>query len=216
VNVIGFGPTLYFRPFFDVPKIPLYLYAHGVVGTGWFVLVLAQALLIGRRRFRVHRQLGWFGVCLAAVVLALGVYTSTNLVPRHAALGAVGDADVRLYGFVTQGDLASFVNFPTLLALAIVFRRSVDVHMRLMLLAALSILGPAAARIASWFGEIPNPVIPVVLFGFLARMVIHDFRSRGRFHPATTFGALWLVVVALVLRLSGIAPAIVAHRLGHV
>jgi len=55
-----------------------------------------------------------------------------------------------------------------------------------------------------------------VLFGFLACMLIHDLRSRGRLHPATVLGTLLLVVVALVLRLSGIGPAIVAHRLGHV
>ena len=217
VNVVGFVPTLYFRPFFDVPTIPFYLYAHGVVGTAWFVLVLAQALLIDNRLLRTHRALGWLGVCLAAIVLALGVYTSTNMVPRHSALGAVSEADVRLYGFVTSGDLAGFINFPTFIALALAFRRrSMDVHMRLMLLATLSILGPAVSRIASWFGEIPNPIIPVVMLGFVAFLAIHDLRSRGRLHPATVLGVLFMVAVSLGVRLSGIASAIVAHRLGHV
>ena len=215
VNVIGFGPTLYLRAAFDVPKIPFYLYAHGAVGTAWFVLVIAQARLIGTRQVRKHRKLGWLGVGLAALLLMLGVYTSTHMVSRNAALGAVSEADIRLYGVVTSADLAGFIIIPTLIALAILFRRRIDVHMRLMLLATLEMLGPATTRIASWFGEIPNPVIPIVLLGFVAAMGIHDVRARGRVHPATALGTLFLLAVILGVRLSGVGPAIVAHRLAH-
>lgn len=65
VNFVGFGPTFFLRPFFDVPQIPLYLYLHGVLGTAWFALVVTQALLIANRQFTRHRQLGWFGLGLA-------------------------------------------------------------------------------------------------------------------------------------------------------
>jgi hypothetical protein len=39
INLIGFGPTLYLRPLFDVPPIPLYLHIHGILGTAWFALL---------------------------------------------------------------------------------------------------------------------------------------------------------------------------------
>src|SRR5262245_13851611 len=126
VNFAGFAPTFFLRPYFDVPRIPLYLYVHGVVGTAWFALVVAQALLIANRRFARHRQLGWLGVGLAVVVLALGVYTSTHMVPRNAAAHALSEQDIALYETVTAADLAGFIVFPTLVALAIVFRRRPD------------------------------------------------------------------------------------------
>ena len=58
VNFAGFVPTLFLRPFFDVPPIPFYLYLHGIVGTAWFALVVIQAVLIANRQFTRHRQPG--------------------------------------------------------------------------------------------------------------------------------------------------------------
>ncbi len=110
VNFVGFVPTFFLRPFFDVPQIPLYLYLHGVVGTAWFALVVIQAVLIANRQFTRHRQLGWLGVGLGAVLIGLGVYTSTHMVPRNAAAHTLSAADIELYGLVTAADLAGFVD----------------------------------------------------------------------------------------------------------
>jgi len=83
INLIGFGPTLYFRQLFDAPPIPRYLYIHGILGSAWFALLLTQALLIRNRSVAQHRQVGWIAVTVAAAVLIFGIYTSTNLVPRN-------------------------------------------------------------------------------------------------------------------------------------
>lgn len=215
MNFAGFGPTFFLRPFFNVPQIPVYLYVHGVVGTTWFALVVVQAALISNHRFARHRQLGWFGLGLAVVVVALGVYTSTHMVPRNAALGPLSDAELRLFGFVTSADLSSFIVFPTFVALAIYFRRNMDAHMRFLLLATLNILGPAFARIASWFGELPNPVIVLLLLPFIVAMLVHDVRSRGRPHAVTVYGLLFIVGVGITMRVAGVGPAVVAYRLAH-
>ena len=214
VNFVGFGPTFFLRPFFDVPPIPVYLYAHGIVGSAWFALVVTQALLIANRRFTRHRQLGWFGVGLAVVVIGLGVYTSTHMVPRNAAAHALSQADIELYNVVTAADLAGFVTFPTLVALAIYFRRRTDIHMRLMLFATLEIMGPANARIASW-GASYIPIIVVLVLGLLAAFVVHDVWTRRRVHGATLFGIVFVEGVNVAFQASGIGPAIVAYRLAH-
>ena len=36
--LVGFGPTLYLRAFFDVPPIRLAVWVHGIVLTAWFLL----------------------------------------------------------------------------------------------------------------------------------------------------------------------------------
>lgn len=214
VNLVGFGPTLYLRPFFDVPPLPLYLYLHGALGTAWFALVVVQTGLIANRRVGVHRQLGWVGVALAAAVLVTGLYTSTNMVPRNAALGLTAEADIRLYGLVTAADIAGSIVFGTLVLLGAAFRRRKDVHKRLMLIAAFSILGPAVARIASWFGEIPNPVLTAISLCFVAALLVHDIRERRRPHVATVLALLFHFGLNIGMQLSGIGPTLVAERLG--
>jgi hypothetical protein len=215
VNFAGFGPTFFLRPFFNVPQIPLYLYLHGVVGTAWFALVVVQAVLIANRDFARHRQLGWFGVGLGTVMIGLGVYTTMQMVPRNAAAHPpLSNADIEQYGVAAWADLASLVVFLTLVALAIYFRWRPDIHMRLMLLATLEILGPAAARIGSW-GGVYGPIINTVLFGLIGALVIHDLWTRRRIHLATVFGLAFLVGVNAAVRLSGVGPALVAYGLAH-
>ena len=214
VNFAGFVPTFFLRPSFDVPQIPLYLYLHGVVGTAWFALVVTQAVLIANRQFTRHRQLGWIGVGLGVVLIGLGVYTSTHMVARNAAAHTLSEADIELYGVVTAADLAGFVIFPTLVALAIYFRRRVDIHMRLMLFATLEMMGPAVARIGSW-GGVFVPIITAVMLGLMAAFIVHDLWTRRRIHLATIFGLVFFLGVNFAFQSSGVGQAIVAYRLAH-
>jgi hypothetical protein len=213
VNLVGFGPTLYLRPFSDEPPLPAYLYAHGALGTAWFLLVVAQTLLAARRRVALHRRLGWVGAALAAAVLVMGIFTSANMVPRNVALGLTSAADIRLFSVVTGGDLAAFVVFPTLVLLGVAYRRRADVHRRLMLLASLSIIGPAVARIASWYGPFPNVVSVTLIWGFIVALLVHDVRSRRWPHWATVAGALLFVGVNAGMQLSGAGAALVEQRM---
>jgi uncharacterized membrane protein YozB (DUF420 family) len=215
VNFVGFGPTFFLRPFFDVPQIPLYLYVHGVLGTAWFALVVTQAVLIANRQFTRHRQLGWFGVALAVAIIGLGVYTSTHMVPRNAAAHPpLSAAEIQLYGAVTAADLAGFVMLPILIGLAIYFRRRPDIHMRLMLFATLEMTGPAVARIGSW-GGVFVPIILTAMLGLMAAFVVHDLWTRRRIHLATVFGLVVFLGVPFAFQASGVGPAIVAYRLAH-
>jgi hypothetical protein len=215
VNFVGFGPTFFLRPFFDVPQMPFYLYLHGVLGTAWFALVIAQAGLIANRNFTRHRQLGWCGVGLVAAMIGLGVYTSTHMVPRNAAAHPpLTDADIQLYSGVTAADLAGFILIPTLIALAVWFRRRPDIHMRLLLIATIEVTGPAVARIASW-GSGFIAIIPIIVLSLMATLVVHDLWTLRRVHRATIFGVVFFYAVNITMQLSGVGPAIVAYRLAH-
>jgi hypothetical protein len=219
VNLVGFAPTLYLRPFFDVPPIPAYLYLHGALGTAWFVLLVVQTLLVANGRVGIHRQLGVAGVALAALLVITGVYTSANMVPRNVALGLTSETDMTLYEVVTAADNAAFIIFPTLVLLAVYFRRRPDAHKRLVLLASWSILGPAVARILNMVAGFPNSVGPgrfvgaAIIFGFLIALLVYDVWVRRRPHLATVLGALFFFAVNFGVQLSGIGPALVESRL---
>lgn len=219
VNLVGFAPTLYLRPFFDVPPIPVYLYLHGALGTAWFVLLAVQTLLVANDRLRTHRQLGLTGVAVAALVIVTGMYTSANMVPRNVALGLTSEDDMTLYEVVTAADNAAFIIFPTFVLLGVCFRRRSDVHKRLMLLASWSILGPAVARIINMVAGFPNPVGPgrfvgpILFLGFLVALFVYDVWSRRRPHVATVLGVLFALSVNAGVQLSGLGPALVERRL---
>ena len=153
-------------------------------------------------------------IAVAAAVLVYGVYTSTNLVPRNLALGELSPAQIALFSAVTSADTASFIYFPTLIGLAVWYRKRMDVHMRVMLMASFGICGPANARIASWFGEIPNPVLTMLGLSIIGAVVVHDIRTRGRPHWATIVGVLMTLGLTLGFRFAGVGDALVASRLG--
>jgi hypothetical protein len=138
------------------------------------------------------------------------------MVPRNFALGLTSEADIRLFTFVTSADNAAFITFPTLVLLGAFWRRQPEVHRRLMLLASLSILGPAVARIASWYGPLPNVVLPIFIVGFLASMLAHDIWVRRRPHIATVLGILLLVVLGSGMRIAGVGETLVQQRLERI
>jgi hypothetical protein len=148
--------------------------------------------------------------------LVLGIYTSANMVPRNFALGLTSDADIQLYTLVTSADNSSFITFPTLVLLGAFWRRRPEIHRRLMLLASLSIVGPAVARIASWYGPIPNLVIPVFVVGFFACMLAHDIWARKRPHLATVLGIAFMVVVGAGMRIAGVGETLVKERIERI
>lgn len=216
VILLGFGPTFFLRALFDVPEIPFYLFVHGGVSTAWFALLVAQATLVARGRTRLHRQLGIAAAAVGAAMVASGVQTSLGMVPRRLAAGIHMDAaEIDFIGAVASANFAFFAVFPTLVGLALWLRRKPDIHRRLMMVASISILGPAALRIATWFGEIPNPVTPIIVFGFLIALIAHDIATRGRPHGATLLGALYAIVVSVAFQLAGVGDAVVAHQLAN-
>ncbi len=216
INLVGFGPTLYLRPLFDVPPIPGYLYLHGAAGTAWFVLLVVQTTFIAQHRVHIHRRVGWAGVAVAAIVLVSGIVTSANMVPRNVALGLTSEADVQLYVAVTSADNAAFITFPTLVLLGAFWRRRPDVHRRLMLLASVTILGPAAARIGSWFGPIPNPIVVGLVFAFPIALIVHDVWTRRRPHMATVLGIVFVVLVGAGIRIAGVGESLVEQRMERI
>jgi hypothetical protein len=91
--------------------------------------------------------------------------------------------------------------FGILVGCAFYYRRKIDIHKRLILLATIAILPAAVARIPLTFIETGGPL---VFFGltdlFILPCLLYDFVTRGRPHRATVLGGL-LIVASHPLRL---------------
>lgn len=141
VVLAGFARTYYLKPLFHTPDLPnRIVHLHGIIMTSWVVLFVVQVSLVATRRTRVHQRLGILGGVLAGLVVIVGILTALFA----AARGATPGPPPLSFLIIPFGDM---VIFAVLISLALYFRRKLDIHKRLMLLAAINLLTPAIARI---------------------------------------------------------------------
>jgi uncharacterized membrane protein YozB (DUF420 family) len=196
----GFAQTFYLKPWFATPALSPLMLTHGVVMTLWVVLLLVQVRLVAIGRTDLHRRLGAFGALLWVAILVLGVAMLIDTGRR--GVSPVPGVPLLMFMAVPALDL---VVFGVLVATALWQRRHSATHKRLMLLATLSILAPAIARLP--FDALRQGGLPVIfglmLISVLACVVIDTWRHR-RLHPAFGWGgALVLLAVPARVLLAG-------------
>jgi hypothetical protein len=195
IVLAGFARSYYLKGFFGTPALPgLLVHLHGIVMTSWVVLFVIQVSLVATRRTRTHQRLGVFGAVLAALVLVVGVLTAI----AAAARGATPGPPALQFLVVPLGDMLAFA---VLVGTALYLRRRLDIHKRLMLLAAVNLLAPAIARIPLHFIETGGAL---AFFGLtdlcLLACVAFDTLKNRRLHPVFLWGTL-LIIASQPLRL---------------
>lgn len=196
--VAGFGGTYYFagdsaRTLSGGPITPM-VRAHALLFTAWVLLFVVQTALIAGRRVAVHRRMGIAGVVLAGAMAVVGVNTAAAAAARGSAPSG---ADPLAFLVVPIFDIVLFAGF---VAAAVAMRRNREAHKRLMLLAYISIITAAIARLPGVL-----PLGPPVFFGltllFIVAGIVYDRWSRGRIHPVYVWGG-GLLAVSVPLRLA--------------
>ena len=190
IVLAGFARTYYLKPFFGTPDLPgRIVHLHGIVMTAWVLLFITQVSLVATRRTRVHQRLGIVGGVLAALVVIVGILTALFAAARGASPGPPALA----FLIVPLGDM---LIFSVLIGLALYFRRNLQVHKRLMLLAAINLLTPAIARIPLSFITNGGPLAffgltDLVLVGFVA----YDTFKHRRLHPVFLWGSIFVIAL---------------------
>jgi len=162
------------------PEIYTVVLVHGLAITAWYLLSLAQSLLITVKNRALHMKLGWSAVGLTPVVAVSGV-----LVAVRSAAGSPGFV---FFGMDYPHDfllvmLTEIAVFTLLVAAGLAWRKRPDRHRALMLGASFSLLLGATTRIP--------PLVE--LFGG------HDSRVAF-FGPVFALAAVLLVVRSLLIR----------------
>jgi hypothetical protein len=196
IVLAGFARTYFLKGFFATPPLPSFIvHVHGIVMTAWVALFIVQVTLVAKRRTKIHQRLGILGAILAALVVVVGILTALYA----AARGATPGPPPLVFLIVPLGDM---LVFGILVGAALYYRKRLDIHKRLMLLAAAAMLPPAIARI-------PLSVItdngPLAFFGLtdlcIIGFVVFDTVRHRRLHPAFLWGSL-LFILLQPLRLS--------------
>ena len=211
IVIIGFAPSLYMRFAFDPTPIPMYLHLHGMILTGWFVLLILQAGLIQTGKAAVHRKLGYFVASYAVLVIVGSLMATFNAVPRELAAGITFETNMAEVDAAMGGDLTylqfisgvvwnnvlSVVCFAILVALAVHYRRDAAVHKRLILVATVGMMGPPLARIsrAEILGGEQGPFIPLAMLTMLVLVLAHDKVSLGKTHRASVASSIFMIIL---------------------
>jgi len=203
----GFAPTYYLRLFSGGPRATVsgspftaLVHAHAALFTAWVLLFIVQTALIASRRVAVHRRLGIAGAVLATAMVVVG----TSQAIASAAIGS-GPPGIPPLSFLAI-PLFDMALFSVFVVSALVRRQDRESHKRLMVLAYVSLLGAAMARLPGVL-----PFGPFAFYGlsfvFVLVAATYDFVSRGRVHPVYLWGgALFAVSVPVRLVVSGTGP----------
>jgi hypothetical protein len=203
---VGFAPTYWLQlapgTFVGSPLLHL----HGLLFSAWTLFFLAQTTLVATGRLKRHRTWGLAGISLATAMVLVGFATADEVLIRRLAAG-FGDR-ARAFHIVSTSMAALFGVF---IAAAIAYVRRPEIHKRLMMLATITVLPPAIARmfyaVSVGMGEGlrpglagPRTVESVLMTGLLADVLIvvamaYDWRTRGRIHPVYLIGGGTIVAV---------------------
>jgi hypothetical protein len=142
----GFHPFFLRGTHFDGSRIDPSIFwvvlVHGVAITAWFVLFLAQSLLIAVKSRRVHMTLGWSAVAIGVAVAGSGTLVairSVQLTPGFRFF----EMEYPRFLLAMFMEMAMFSAF---LTAGILTRKKPRVHRAMMLLTGLTILPGATAR----------------------------------------------------------------------
>jgi hypothetical protein len=189
VVFVGFAPTYFLRARYQSTALPTYLQVHGFLFTAWIALFIAQTALVAARRTNVHRRLGWAMASLAVVMVVVGTTAGIWSMRRQVEAGFARQAQA----FLTT-PLFSMVAFAGFVTAAIAVRRDSQTHKRLMLLATISILDAAVARLPFEFLRTSNWNYLPTTDVFLAAAILYDLVSRYAVHRAYVWGGVLLVI----------------------
>ena len=186
ILIWGFGHTvngILLHP--DVPR-PKILWAHSVVFSSWLFFAMVQTGLVRMRRVKVHRALGWFGAGLAAAMVVVGTMTAIQL--GHFDLRVMHQAGADTFEVVSFADM---ILFPALVAMAIVWRRHVELHRRLFLLATAELTGAGFGRI-DWLAA--HNLMFFCADAVMCLGVLRDWAVDGRVHRVYKIAIPFIVV----------------------
>lgn len=195
---LGFGRTFFLQPVFQARPLTVPLVIHGICGTGWFALLVWQALQVRKGNMAGHQRAGSrLGTLLAAlaVLSALWIVSLTAFDGKSTGSGLSDQS-----GLFIQ--LGTSTWFAVLVVLGFRTIKRPEYHKRYMIMASIAMLAPAYSRIYRLVSG-PGPTAvdsAVIAVPLIAALAVHDFRTLRRLHPVTLYAGLgYLIYVAVRL-----------------
>jgi hypothetical protein len=182
IILVGFYKT-YFAKFPDFEGLKVIHHIHGFTLALWLTLLIAQPLLIRKRKYKLHKALGKFSYVVVPFILIFMLLVYKNLYLKAEASGAPHSENLAIL-FLPLVDTFPFMIYYTL---AIINRRNIAKHMRYMILTAVIVLGPGLSRIFSvllhfdFFTTLVS--VSAVLFCIFIGLIVYDRIHKKHLKP---------------------------------
>lgn len=191
------------------PLPPPVVHFHAASMALWLLMLLAQSLLMYRKRRDLHRKLGLFSIVLAPCVLVAMYGVEMLNVERSLAASqaaSTGQATDSISN-VSSALLihgVSYLFFPTFYLWAILVRRKDnETHKRMMILATLVLMVPAIGRLLSVSQLLPDfglnriDARHLYLWVLITPALVYDVARRRVPHRAYLVGltlvGIWMI-----------------------
>jgi hypothetical protein len=188
----GFAPSFYLRRAdFAGPPLTQFVMFHGALMTAWMLGGVLQASLIAARNTALHRTFGWVFAALALLIILTGPQVGIEAIRRGAVPPGLTAEQFLVLPF------AGAVMFAAFVGLGVIKRNNAQAHKRLMLLATISILDAAIARMPGMLTAGPLAFFALADL-FIVAGIAYDIVSRGRIHAVWVYGGFAIVISQIV------------------
>lgn len=140
---------------------------HGVMMSLWMAFLIAQPLLISRKKNRIHKLIGKSSFVIAPLLMISIFGVSRMTFQRNLASSTMEEAVAGI-----SLSIPGLIIFAALYGLAITNRRQTYNHMRYMIGTALLMIGPGLGRVLILSFEIPPPVAITITLAAVSALAV--------------------------------------------
>lgn len=187
VSLAGFYSS-YWSKFPRFGEFKNLIHIHFLAFTCWLILIVIQPILIMRKKFMLHRQLGRFSYLLAPIlVLTIILLTKEKFIREFDEF----PSDAAITAFIAFVDISSFSTF----YLKAMFKKSnVRWHVAFIIAATLIVLNPGLSRllnqITMGLGILTAVLIPFLIPGIV--LIIEKIKYKRAILKSPYF---WIIII---------------------
>ncbi len=181
ITILGFYKT-YLVKFPTFAGFTSAHHIHGVLALTWILMLIAQPLLIQRKRLDWHRIVGKISYITMPLLILSFFFVAKAGYERNIKIMPEADALAELANGTPDIFIMSIVY-----ALAIYFKKNTAFHLRFMSATGLMVLGPGLGRFLIVFCGLPFEIaIPLIISfstGIGLIWMILDIKNKKSFFP---------------------------------
>jgi uncharacterized membrane protein len=181
--LLGFYKT-YFNQFPSFKDTSTYIHIHAAIASIWVLLLVAQPLLIRKKKYKLHKQLGKISYLLFPLLIL-------SFIP---GMIRIFNSDSPTILFFPLSDVIMLIIF---YLLAIYHRKNTSKHMRYMIGVAIVFLDPTLGRIGVLLLELSDKVnqnaLCIIIYLILTGLILLDRKNGKNYKPYVLILSIWII-----------------------
>jgi hypothetical protein len=180
---LGFYKT-YFNQFPLFEETTTYIHIHAVIASFWVMILIAQPILIRRKKYKLHKQIGKISYLVFPLLIL-------SFIP---GIIRIYNSDSPTILFFPLSDVIMLIIF---YLLAIYHRGNTPKHMRYMIGVAIVFLDPTLGRIGIFLLELSDKVnqnvLCIIIYLILTGLILLDRKDGKNYKPYVLIFSIWII-----------------------